>query len=99
MREFILLFGNIGIENIIFIVLILLIAFLLFGDMLKKSSTLKLAKPLIKTELVCTSCGLKVIRDFKEGDYISKEDDNKCKKCGGTLKIEKIYMIETKKTK
>ena len=91
--------GGSSIQNIIFIALILVIVFLLFSDVLKKSGSLKLTRPIIKSELTCSQCGFKFIRDFKEGDYISKEDSAKCQKCGGTMIITRIYTIETKKTK
>ena len=91
--------GELSVQNIIFIALILVLVFLLFSDVLKKSSSLKLMKPTIKSELTCTQCGFKFIRDFREGDYISKEDTTKCQKCGGTMIITRIYMVESKKTK
>jgi DNA-directed RNA polymerase subunit RPC12/RpoP len=91
--------GGLSVQNIIFIALILVLVFLLFSDVLKKSGSLKFTRPTIKSELTCTQCGFKFIRDFKEDDYISKEESTKCQKCGGTMIITRIYMIETKKTK
>ena len=91
--------GELTIQNIIFVTIILVLVFFLFSDMLKKSSAIKMTKPVIKTELTCLQCGFKYIRDFKEGDYISREDPTKCQKCGGTMVITRIYMVETKKSK
>ena len=47
----------------------------------------------IKTELICVSCGFKEIRKYREGDYISKISDEKCRKCGGNTKISLIYVV------
>lgn len=49
--------------------------------------------PRIKTELKCTSCGLKEIRDFKQGDIISEITAEKCKRCKGELKVFAIYSL------
>lgn len=54
--------------------------------------------PQIKTELICTSCGLKEIRNFIESDYISKITDEKCKRCGGNLKVFAIYAQPKRET-
>jgi len=99
MKELLLQIGGLSIQNIIFIALILVLVFLLFSDVLKRSGALKLTKPVIKTELTCKECGFKYIRDFREGDYISKEDPQKCQRCGGTMIVTKIYAVEVKKTK
>ncbi len=47
--------------------------------------------PEIHTELVCSDCGFKEIRRFKEGDYIGLETGEKCKKCGGPTFVNLIY--------
>ncbi|HIQ13659.1 MAG TPA: hypothetical protein EYH44_04690 [Thermoprotei archaeon] len=52
-----------------------------------------LINPEIKVQLICKECGFKEIRDFREGDYISKEPDEKCEKCGGEKYIDIIYSI------
>ncbi len=49
--------------------------------------------PEIHTELMCIECGFKEIRKFREGDYIGKTTDEKCKKCGAPVHINLIYTL------
>jgi hypothetical protein len=79
-----------------YLLIALMIFFLIFFTLTSRQQTKKeiIKKPEIKTELICIECGLKEIRGFKEGDIVSKVIDEKCKKCGGNLKIELIYSIE-----
>ena len=65
----------------------------MLGDILSRGGRTRLVKPVIKTELRCEKCGFKVVRDYKEGDYISKVDDQKCSKCGNNLMVDLIYSI------
>ncbi len=54
-------------------------------------------KPIIRplTYLKCLSCATINSRPFKEGDYIFKEIEEKCPKCGGEkMKIIGIYVKE-----
>lgn len=54
-------------------------------------------KPL--THLKCLECGTLNSRPFKEGDYVFKEVEEKCPKCGANrMKIVGIY-VEDKVTK
>lgn len=72
----------------------LVLIFALFFTMIdasRRKRKFRIELPRIKTELICVSCGLKEIRDFKEDDYISKMTGEKCKKCGDELRISAIY--------
>ncbi len=69
-----------------------LVILLLLMTMSRQEAKPRIVKPDIKTALICTSCGTKTIREFREGDYISKEaDSEKCPRCGGPLVIDAIY--------
>jgi len=70
---------------------------LIFGTSTARRRRLEFTKPIVKTELVCNKCGFKEVRDFKEGDYVSKKSSEKCKKCGGDMIVNLIYSIETAK--
>jgi len=51
----------------------------------------KVPKPL--TYLLCLSCKTENSRPFKEGDYIFKEVEEKCPKCGSNhMIITGIYV-------
>ncbi len=91
--------GDLSLSNVILMLLILFIIFLLFSDILKRSSAMKLSKPIIKTELICVRCGFKYVRNFKEDDFISKTTGEKCERCGGILRIYRIYSMEEKRVK
>ena len=80
-NDYLVLFG---------LIIILALVFTIF-DSTKKRRRFRFELPQIKTELICVSCGLREIRNFKEDDYISKITDEKCKKCGGNLKVHLIY--------
>ena len=44
----------------------------------------------VLTEIVCQSCGLREVREFKEGDFIFKEVGD-CPRCQGKLLITSIF--------
>ncbi len=50
----------------------------------------------VSTELTCTSCGFKEIREFSKGDYILKPA-GKCPRCGGERLITSIFREEGEK--
>ena len=58
-------------------------------------------KEVIRTVLGCLSCNAEVLREFADGDFIFKEDDKPCEKCGGSLVVRQIYseIISSKKAK
>lgn len=46
----------------------------------------------VLTELRCENCGEKILREFKEGDYVGKvSGEIKCPKCQNSLSIMAIY--------
>ncbi len=52
----------------------------------------------VMTTLICEKCGFKNLREFKRGDYVFKETDEKCPKCNENMYIAAIYR-EVKETK
>ena len=53
---------------------------------------------IVMTTLLCEKCGFKNLREFKRGDYVFKETDEKCPKCNENMYIAAIYR-EVKETK
>jgi len=45
----------------------------------------------VMTMLICEKCGFKNLREFKRGDYVFKETDEKCPKCNENMYIAAIY--------
>ncbi|MHA3964104.1 MAG: hypothetical protein AM325_011265 [Candidatus Thorarchaeota archaeon SMTZ1-45] len=45
------------------------------------------------TEIRCSSCDFKEIRDFQKGDYVLKAVEATCPKCQGAMTIEGVYMV------
>mgnify|MGYP000265218409 CR=1 FL=1 len=76
---------------------LLLIFFLSFSDVFKKKRMLSITSPIVKTELFCPNCELKILREFKEGDYVFKRTEEKCKRCGTPLIISAIYDVSKPK--
>lgn len=89
--------GNDWMNYILIGIMIIFVIFFTLTSQSQKNKRTVIKRPPVKTELICLECGLKEIREFKEGDYVSKITDEKCKRCGGLLKINLIYSIETKK--
>jgi hypothetical protein len=44
----------------------------------------------VLSQIVCASCGFKVIRTFNTGDYVSKEV-GQCQQCKGSMRVDMIY--------
>ena len=44
----------------------------------------------VLSQVVCATCGFKVVRGFNTGDYVSKEV-GKCQQCQGSMKVDLIY--------
>jgi len=60
------------------------------------SKTREVPKPL--TYLRCLNCGIVNSRPFMDGDYVFKEVEERCPKCGGNrMKITGIYVKEPEK--
>lgn len=84
---------QLGGYSIVVIAFILLLLMMSFMDMLKKRRLFLMTMPVVKTELKCESCNLKILRDFKDGDYVFKKTSEKCGKCGGSLTVTAIYDV------
>jgi hypothetical protein len=46
------------------------------------------------TEIRCSSCDFKEIRDFKKGDYVLMPTEDRCPKCQSSMTIEGVYIIK-----
>ncbi len=44
----------------------------------------------VLSQIICASCGFKVLRSFSTGDYISKEV-GQCQQCKGSMRVDVIY--------
>lgn len=44
----------------------------------------------VLSQIVCASCGFKVIRTFNTGDYVTKEV-GQCQQCKGSMRVDVIY--------
>jgi hypothetical protein len=53
----------------------------------------------VLSQVICASCGFKVIRIFNVGDYVSKEV-GQCQQCKGSMRVDLIYPedMQAKKT-
>jgi hypothetical protein len=61
-------------------------------DMLRTRMSFKEEIFEVLSELMCESCGEKLIRDFKEGDYVGAvSEGDKCPKCQRPALIVSIY--------
>jgi hypothetical protein len=52
----------------------------------------------VLSQIVCASCGFKVIRAFNAGDYVSKEV-GQCQQCKGSMRVDMIYAETPQPTK
>ncbi len=55
-------------------------------------------QPLTKTLLACYNCGHREERNYKQGDYVGK-NEGACPKCGAPLTIHAIYNIYPRQDK
>ncbi len=60
-------------------------------DMFKARISLKEEAFEVLTELLCVICGEKILREFKEGDYVGKVSEDVCPKCQSSPSIVAIY--------
>jgi len=44
----------------------------------------------VVSQIVCATCGFKVIRTFNTGDFVSKEV-GQCQQCKGSMRVDSIY--------
>jgi len=52
----------------------------------------------VLSQVICASCGFKVIRTFSTGDYVSKEV-GQCQQCKGSMRVDVIYAEDVKPKK
>jgi multidrug transporter EmrE-like cation transporter len=52
----------------------------------------------VLSQIVCASCGFKVLRTFSPGDYVSKEV-GQCQQCKGSMRVDLIYAEDMKPKK
>ncbi len=48
------------------------------------------------TILVCSICGLTMVRNYEQGDYVFQKLDA-CNKCNKSMEIKQIYSVKLKK--
>ncbi|HSV48964.1 MAG TPA: hypothetical protein VLH35_01495 [Candidatus Acidoferrales bacterium] len=88
------LFAGIG------VIAMVMCLFLLFQTR-RQAAEVKLDIPKVQTTIECTNkaCANKTVREFQRGDYIFKESDVACGKCGGKQMITAIYKEVKEKEK
>ncbi len=74
--------------------------FLLFQSR-RQAAEVKIAIPKVMTTIECQNkgCANKTIREFQRGDYVFKDLDVSCGKCGGKQMITGIYKEVKEKEK
>lgn len=72
------------------LVSIAIIAYMSYASLQK---TVKERKRIV-TVLKCSKCGRTYRREFREGDYVGRVVDEKCRSCGGDLVVDAIYEEE-----
>lgn len=74
--------------------------FLLFQSR-RAAAEVKLEVPKVMTTIECQNkaCNNKTVREFQRGDYVFKESDVACGKCGGKQMITAIYKEVKEKEK
>lgn len=81
-----------------FIALVLSV-FLLYQSKLQ-SAQVKIEVPKVMTTIGCVkTCDQKNVREFQRGDYVYKELDSSCQKCGGKQMITAIFKEVKEKEK
>jgi hypothetical protein len=78
---------------------LVLSVFLLYQSKLQ-SAQVKIEAPKVMTTIGCAkNCDSKNVREFQRGDYVYKELDTPCQKCGGKQMITAIYKEVKEKEK
>ncbi len=68
-------------------------------DMAKARLAFQEEKQEVLTELHCPKCGRKMLRPFKEGDYVGKIAQDKCPLCSTQMVIVSIFAKAPKQKK
>lgn len=66
--------------------------------MRQRMAYLQHAAARVLSQVVCASCGFKVVRTFNLGDYVSKEVGH-CQQCQGSMRVDMIYSEAAQPTK
>ncbi len=67
----------------------------------RQTAQVKIEIPKVMTTIECQNktCNNKTIREFQRGDYVFKELDTPCPKCGGKQMVTAIYKEVKEKEK
>lgn len=89
-----------GILALIGLIALTMATFTLFQSR-RQVTEMKIEIPKVMTTVGCNnkSCDSKTIREFQRGDYVFKELDAPCQKCGGKQMITAIYKEVKEKEK
>ena len=66
-------------------------------DMFRARKAMMEEEQEVFTELSCPECGRKVIREFRDGEFVGGIVDDRCPRCGVPLLVVKIYTKAPKK--
>jgi hypothetical protein len=78
---------------------LVLSVFLLYQSKMQ-SAQVKIEVPKVMTTIGCVkTCDQKNVREFQRGDYVYKELDSSCQKCGGKQMITGIFKEVKEKEK
>jgi hypothetical protein len=82
-------------------VIAMTLSLFLFYQSRRQSSEIKIEIPKVMTTIECQNkgCANKTIREFQRGDYVFKDLDVSCGKCGGKQMIAAIYKEVKEKEK
>jgi uncharacterized protein YacL len=82
------------------LIALVLSVFLLFQSK-RQTAQIKIEVPKVMTTIECTNkgCNTKTVREFQRGDYVYKDLDIPCPKCGGKQMITAIYKEIKEKEK
>ncbi len=89
-----------GILGAIGLIAMALSVFLLYTSR-RQTAQVKIEIPKVMTTIECLNkgCQNKTIREFQRGDYVFKETDVSCGKCGGKQMVTAIYKEVKEKEK
>jgi hypothetical protein len=78
---------------------LVLSVFLLYQSKMQ-SAQVKIEAPKVMTTVGCVkTCDQKNVREFQRGDYVYKELDSSCQKCGGKQMVTGIFKEVKEKEK
>ena len=67
----------------------------------RQAADMKIDIPKVMTTIGCTNtgCATKTVREFQRGDFVYKEIDKPCEKCGGKQMVTAVYKEVKEKEK